>query len=76
MTPADAPMPPTDRLSRPSHRRTLLPNRPVTLRALAVSRQPHSASPVRIRLWLFARRAPRFGPLETPLTIAGAIRSP
>src|ERR1700686_1878567 len=44
-------MPSTDRLPRPSHCRTLLPNRPATVRALAVSRHQHRASPA--LLWSF-----------------------
>jgi hypothetical protein len=45
MTPADTSMPATDRLPRPSHRSTWLPDRPATLRALAVSRHRHTSGP-------------------------------
>ena len=55
-------MPSTDRLPRPSHCRTLLPNRPATVRALAVSRHQHRASPVHLPLSLLAPQSLPFWP--------------
>jgi len=70
-------MPPTGRLPRASHPRSLLPNRPAPLRAPVVSRHRHSANPARIPLSLFAPQsfALRLA-RQHRLTTTGAIRSP
>ena len=59
-------MPSTDRLPRPSHCRTLLPNRPTTVRALAVSRHQLRASPVHLPLSRLAPQSLHSRPLDHP----------
>ena len=67
-------MPPTDRLSLPSHRRTLPPNRLATLHALAVSRPAAQRHPARIALSLLALQSLRFGPLSFRNLSAEVVR--
>jgi hypothetical protein len=68
--PLPPPMPSTDRLPPPSHRRTLLPNRPAALRALAVSRHQHRASPVHFPLSLLAPQSLHSRPLDDPRALS------
>jgi hypothetical protein len=60
-------MPPTDRLSLPSHRRTLPPNRLAHFAHSSYRAQRHSATRRAFHYRCSRYRATRFGPLEAPV---------